>query len=222
MLAAEDEVSSTLPPQGVDPQGNSPTSHSSESPIKRRAQSKKSRQSLAPASNQPLGSIPEHEQPPATLADLASSTAQRQEAPVRRNPETPPDHPGSMQERPHAMTEIDMPVIKSMQNEEALLPLISSWNLSREPRRHYTTIKVPLEQPEKLTDKVCCSPHCRSTVTCPGNGRWRGLQSPKQINRLVRTFLWRQVTEKALHGSSFGDIPEEINQAYIGDLHPYK
>ena len=35
MLAAEDEVSSTLPPQGVDPQGNSPTSHFSESPIKR-------------------------------------------------------------------------------------------------------------------------------------------------------------------------------------------
>ena len=53
-------------------QGNSPTSHFSESPIKRRAgskagagraQSKKLRQSLAPASKQPLGSIPEHEQP---------------------------------------------------------------------------------------------------------------------------------------------------------------
>ena len=43
--------------------------------------------------------------------------------------------------------------------------------------------------------------------------------SNKQINRLVRTFLWRRVTEKALHGSSFGDIPKEINQAYIGDLH---
>ena len=63
MLAAEDEVSSTLPPQGVDPQGDSPTSHSSESPIKRRpgskasagrAQSKKLRQSLAPASKQRL------------------------------------------------------------------------------------------------------------------------------------------------------------------------
>ena len=43
--------------------------------------------------------------------------------------------------------------------------------------------------------------------------------SNKQINRLVRTFLWRRVTEKALHGSSFGDIPDEIKQAYIGDLH---
>ena len=42
--------------------------------------------------------------------------------------------------------------------------------------------------------------------------------SNKQINRLVRAFLWRRVTEQALHGSSFVDIPDEINQAYIGDL----
>ena len=42
--------------------------------------------------------------------------------------------------------------------------------------------------------------------------------SNKQINRLVRTFLWRRVTEQALHGSSFVNIPDEINQAYIGDL----
>ena len=42
--------------------------------------------------------------------------------------------------------------------------------------------------------------------------------SSKKINRLVRTFLWRRVTEQALHGSSFVDIPDEINQAYIGDL----
>ena len=42
--------------------------------------------------------------------------------------------------------------------------------------------------------------------------------SSKQINRLVRTFLWRRVTEQALHGSSFVNIPDEINQAYIGDL----
>ena len=42
--------------------------------------------------------------------------------------------------------------------------------------------------------------------------------SSKQINRLVRTFLWRRVTEQALRGSSFVNIPDEINQAYIGDL----
>ena len=46
----------------------------------------------------------------------------------------------------------------------------------------------------------------------------RELKSSKQINRLVRTFLWRRVTEQALRGSSFVNIPDEINQAYIGDL----
>ena len=90
MLEAED-ARSDLPPQDVDPPSSSPTSHSSESPIKRRpgskacagrAQSKKLRKSLAPTSRQPLGSIPEHEQPPATLADLASRNARRQEDPV--------------------------------------------------------------------------------------------------------------------------------------------
>ena len=70
------------------------------------AMSKKLRKSLAPTSRQPLGSIPEHEQPPATLADLASRNAQNPVAPACRNPKTPPDHPGSAQERPHAMTEL--------------------------------------------------------------------------------------------------------------------
>ena len=117
MPEAEEEARSTLLPQNGESPSSSPTSHSSESPIKRRpgskasagrAQSKKLRKSLTPASRQPLGSIPEHEQPPATLADLASRNAQRQEAPVCRNPETPPDHPGATQESSHTITEIDL------------------------------------------------------------------------------------------------------------------
>ena len=43
--------------------------------------------------------------------------------------------------------------------------------------------------------------------------------SNKQVNRLVRTFLWRRVAERALRGTYFGDIPEEVNTAYIADLH---
>ena len=163
MLEAEDEGRSTLPPQNGESPSSSPTSHSSESPIKRRpgskasagrAQSKKLRKSLAPASRQPLGSIPEHEQPPATLADLASRNAQRQEAPVCRNPETPPDHPGATQESSHTIAEIDL-----ASDQE-----ISNWNLSREPCRPYTTINMRLERPEKLTDKACRSPHYRPTA----------------------------------------------------------
>ena len=229
MLAAEDEVSSTLPPQGVDPQGDSPTSHSSESPIKRRpgskasagrAQSKKLRQSLAPASKQPLGSIPEHEQPPATLADLASRTAQRQEAPVRRNPETPPDHPGSMQERPHAMTEIDIASDQGhaerggtaatdlqLESEQRAMQALYDYQSAARAAREADGRSVPLPSLQIYSDLPREWPMARLAI------------SNKQINRLVRTFLWRRVTEKALHGSSFGDIPEEINQAYIGDLH---
>ena len=112
MLDAEDDAGSVLPPQDVDPPSSSPTSQSSqssESPIKRRpgskasagrAQSKKLRKSPAPPSRQSLGSIPEHEQPPATLADLASQNTQNPVAPVCRNPTTPPGRPGSVQDRP--------------------------------------------------------------------------------------------------------------------------
>ena len=229
MLAAEDEVSSTLPPQGVDPQGNSPTSHFSESPIKRRpgskasagrAQSKKLRQSLAPASKQPLGSIPEHEQPPATLADLASRNAQRQEAPVCRNPETPPDHPGSMQERPRAMTEIDIASDQGhaerggtaatdlqLESEQRAMQALYDYQSAARAAREADGQSVPLPSLQIYSDLPREWPMARLAI------------SNKQINRLVRTFLWRRVTEKALHGSSFGDIPDEINQAYIGDLH---
>ena len=42
--------------------------------------------------------------------------------------------------------------------------------------------------------------------------------SNKQVNRLVRTFLWRRVAESALRGTPFGNIPEEINRDYIEDL----
>ena len=111
------------------------------------------------------------------LDDLASRSAQRQEAPVCRNPETPPNCPGSAQERPQAMTEIDI-ASDHEQAERGGTPLISSWNLNREPCRFCTTIKRQRELPEMLTGKRCRSPQYRSTATCLENGRWRGLLSP--------------------------------------------
>ena len=228
MLAAEDEARSTLPAQGVDRQSSSPTSHFSESPIKRRpgskasagrAQSKKLRQSLAPASKQPLGSIPEHEQPPATLADLASRNTQRQEAPVCRNPETPPDHPGSMQERPHAMTEIDIASDQEhaerggtaatdlqLESEQRAMQALYDYQSAARAAREADGQSVPLPSLQIYSDLPREWPMARLAI------------SNKQINRLVRTLFWRRVTEKALHGFSFGDIPDEINRAYIGDL----
>ena len=199
MLAAEDEARSTLPPQGVDPQGSSPTSHSSESPIKRRpgskasagrAQSKKLRKSLATASRQPLGSIPEHEQPPATLADLASRNAQRQEAPVCRNPETPPDHPGSTQERPHTMTEIDIASDQEhaerggtaatdlqLESEQRAMQALYDYQSAARKAREADGQRAPLPSLQIYSDLPREWPMARLAI------------SNKQINRLVRTFL---------------------------------
>ena len=148
MPEADNDARSELPPQHVDPPSSSPTSHSSESPIKRRpgskanagrAQPKKSRKSLASTSRPPLGSIPEHGQPPATLAELASRNAQRQEAPACRNPEAPPNRPGSTQERPHTMTEID--IASDQEHAERGGTAATDLQLESE-QRPYTTIKT--------------------------------------------------------------------------------
>ena len=184
-----------------------------------RAQSKKLRKSLAPTSRQPLGSIPEHEQPPATLADPASRNAQRQEAPVCRNPETPPDHPGSAQERPHAMTEIDIASDQEhaerggtaatdlqLKSEQRAMQAVYDYQNAARTARETDRQRAPLPSLQIYGDLPREWPMARLAI------------SNKQINRLVRTFLWRRVTEQALHGSSFVDIPDEINQAYIGDL----
>ena len=228
MLEAEDDAGSELPPQDVDPPSSSPTSQSSESPIKRRpgskasagrAQSKKLRKSLAPPSRQPLGSIPEHEQPPATLADLASQNAQNQVAPACRNPTTPPDHPGSAQERPHAMTEIDIASDQEnaerggtadtdlqLESEQRAMQALYDYQNAARTARETARQRAPLPALQIYSDLPREWPMARLAI------------SSKQINRLVRTFLWRRVTEQALRGSSFVNIPDEINQAYIGDL----
>ena len=42
--------------------------------------------------------------------------------------------------------------------------------------------------------------------------------SNKQVNRFVRTILWRRVAERALRGTYFGDVPAEVNPPYIADI----
>ena len=286
MRAAGDDARSATSPQNVNHPSDSPGSHFSESPIKRRpgpkahtgrAQPKKSRKSPASTSRQLLDSVPEHAQPPATLNDLASISAQRQETPAHRNPETPPDCPGSAQERPQVMTEIDIVSDQEqaerggtaatdlqLESEQRAMQILydhqKAAGTTREAQVQHRRLcqqflhvgwpghvqlwgsfpSVLLELPDGVsfnhagtnynlwlrplqercaTGKRCRSPQCRSTATCPENGRWRGLLSPaSKSTAFVRTFLWRRVTEQSLHGSSFIDIPDEINQAYIGDL----
>ena len=226
--AAGDDARSVIPPQNENHPSDSPGSHFSESPIKRRpgpkahtgrAQPKKSRKSPASTSRQPLDSVPEHAQPPATLNDLASRSAQRQETPACRNPETPPDCPGSAQERPEAMTEIDIVSDQEqaerggtaatdlqLESEQRAMQTLYDYQKAAGTTREAHGQKVPLPSIQIYSDLPREWPMARLAV------------SSKQINRLVRTFLWRRVTEQALHGSSFIDIPDEINQAYIGDL----
>ena len=228
MLDAEDDAGSVLPPQDVDPPSSSPTSQSSESPIKRRpgskasagrAQSKKLRKSPAPPSRQSLGSIPEHEQPPATLADLASQNARNLVAPACRNPTTPPGRSESVQERPYEMTEIDI----VSDQEHAERGGTADTDLQLESEQRAMQVLYDYQQAARTASKTARQraplPALQTYSDLPREWPMARLAiSSKQINRLVRTFLWRRVTEQALHGSSFVDIPDEINQDYIGDL----
>ena len=71
-----------------------------------------------------------------------------------------------------------------------------------------------LERPEKLPGKGRRSPHYRSIVTCLENGRWRGLLSP--ASKLIASSV--HSSGGGLQNKHSVNIPDEINQAYIGDL----
>ena len=185
-----------------------------------RAQSKKLRQSVVQASKQPLGSIPEHGQQPVTLDDLANMTAQMQESPVRRDPATPSDHPEPTQERPHTMTEIDLDSDQGnaerggtaatdlqLESEQRAMQALHDYQSAAHAAADTAGQGVTLPSLQLYSDLPREWPMARLGI------------SNKQINRLVRTFLWRRVAERALHGTYFGCIPEEVNQAYIVDLH---
>ena len=184
-----------------------------------RAQPKKSCKSPASTSRQPLDSVPEYAQSPVTLNDLASRSTQRQETPTGRNPETPPDCPGPAHERPQAMTEIDIVSDQEqaerggtaatdlqLESEQIAMQVLYDYQKAAGTNRETHGQKAPLPSIQIYNDLPREWPMARLAV------------SSKQINRLVRTFLWRRASEHALQGSSFIDIPDEINQAYIGDL----
>ena len=140
-------------------------------------------------------------------------------APACRNPTTPPDRPGSAQERPHAMTEIDIASDQEnaerggtadtdfqLESEQRAMQALYDYQNAARTASETARQRVPLPALQTYSDLPREWPMARLAI------------SSKQINRLVRTFLWRRVTEQALRGSSFVNIPDEINQAYIGDL----
>ena len=211
-----------MPPQGVDPQNDSSPSHSSESPIKRRpgtkasagrGQPKKLRPSAGQASKPPLGSIPEHGQQTVT-AD------QMQESPVSRDPATPSEHPEEAQKCPQAMTEIDLD--NDQRNVERGGTAATDIQLEAEQRAMQAlhVHQAAFHAGADADTKGMALPSLQLYSDLPREWPMARLCiSNKQVNRLVRTFLWRRVAESALHGTSFENIPEEINPDYIADLH---
>ena len=137
----------------------------------------------------------EAEEPPATLADLASQNAQNLVAPACRNPTTPPDRPGSAQERPHAMTEIDIASDQEnaerggtadtdlqLESEQRAMQALYDYQNAARTARETARQRVPLPALQIYGDLPREWPMARLAI------------SSKQINRLVRTFLWRRVT----------------------------
>ena len=222
------EVSSALPPQGVDTQDDSSPAHAAESPTKRRpgtkpgpwkAQTKKLRQTVGQEPQPALGSIPEYEQQPVTLEDLANRTAPVQESPPRQNPDMPTEHPETPQGQQQAMTEIDLD--DGQGNTEQGGTAATDLQLASEQ----TAMQGLLGYQIKAHAAAATA---RKRVELPPLQLYSGLPrewpmarlciSNKQVNRFVRTILWRRVVESALHGTYFGDIPAEVNPAYITDL----
>ena len=93
-----------------------------------------------------------------------------------------------------------------LESEQRAMQILYDYQKAAGTTREAHGQKVPLPSIQIYSDLPREWPMARLAV------------SNKQINRLVSTFLWRRVTEQALHGSSFIDIPDQINQAYIGDL----
>ena len=229
MLEENGEDCSAIPPQGVNPQDDSSPSHSSESPIKRRpglkasagrGQSKKLRQSADQASQPPLGSIPEHGQQTVTLEDLADPADQMQESPVSKDPASPSEQPEEAQKHPQAMTEIDLD--NDQKNVERGSTAATDIQLEAEQRAMQAlhALQVAFGTAADADTKGTALPSLQLYSDLPREWPMARLcVSNKQVNRLVRTFLWRRVAESALHGTPFGNIPEEINRDYIADLH---
>ena len=228
MLEENGEDCSAIPPQGVDPQDDSSPSHSSESPIERRpgpkasagtGQSKKLRQSADQASQLPLGSIPEHGQQTVTLEDLADPTDQMQESPVSKDPASPSEQPEEARKHPQAMTEIDLD--NDQKNVERGSTAATDIQLEAEQRAMQAlhALQLAFDTAADADTKGIALPSLQLYSDLPREWPMARLcVSNKQVNRLVRTFLWRRVAESALHGTPFGNIPEEINRDYIADL----
>ena len=59
---------------------------------------------------------------------------------------------------------------------------------------------------------------CTCTATCRVNGQWPGCVSYKQVNKYIRTVIWRRVAELGLRGAHFKQIPDQVNADLAGNF----
>ena len=155
-----------------------------------------------------------------TLEDLANPADQMQESPVSRDPASRSEQPEEAQQHPHAMTEIDLD--NDQRNVERGNTAATDIQLEAEQRAMQAlhALQLAFHAAVDADTKGMALPSLQLYSDLPREWPMARLCiSNKQVNRLVRTFLWQRVAESALHGTSFGDIPEEINHDYIADLH---
>ena len=93
-----------------------------------------------------------------------------------------------------------------LESEQRAMQILYDYQKAAGTTREAHGQKVPLPSIQIYSDLPREWPMARLAV------------SNKQINRLVRTFLWRRVTEQALHGSSFFRHSRSDQPGLPGDL----
>ena len=154
-----------------------------------------------------------------TLEDLADPADQMQESPVSKDPASPSEQPEEARRHPRAMTEIELD--NDQKNVERGSTAATDIQLEAEERATQAlhALQLAFGTAADADTKGIALPSLQLYSDLPREWPMARLRiSNKQVNRLVRTFLWRRVAESALHGTPFRNIPEEINRDYIADL----
>ena len=145
--------------------------------------------------------------------------APMQETPARVNPASPSDHSETTHEQQHVMTEIDLDNDQGdlerggtaatdlqLESEQTVMEGVHEYQVAARAAADAARKGVALPSLQLHSDLPREWPMARLRI------------SNKQVNRFVRTILWRRVAERALRGTYFGDIPDEVNPPYIADI----
>ena len=142
-----------------------------------------------------------------------------QGTPVRSDPDTPSYRPFEAQEQEVITTEIDLATEQTEREEGGTAA--TDLRLAAEQMATHALYSYQVAAQEATTPrrKGIVQPSIQIYSDLPREWPMARLCiSYKQVNRYVRTALWRRVAEKGLHGTYFGRIPDELHQDLVGDL----